>query len=219
MPGASWAITQTSGAWKNTQVKVEKILTQFIDKLNLPWKFEIQCLFQISRGDKVILKGISLIILPALGSRVTWFALPVNWRGYHHSRHLVDFTLVSFWRGSGDWWNTLWHFNHLASLSSAENYFYEASQKNLSFFFWKNRFLSNQLRWVLEDSVLREHWNANGGAVLPFHFVKLKKFFWLSIQRLRVNANLWWMDSFLISKPKNTLKSKFQWHKKKIASK
>ena len=63
-------------------LKVEKILNQFIDKLNLPWKFEIQCLFQISRGDKVInkliknlfhfiLKGISLIILPALGSRVT----------------------------------------------------------------------------------------------------------------------------------------------------
>ena len=33
------------------QSKVEKILNQFIDKLNLPWKFEIYCLFQISRGD------------------------------------------------------------------------------------------------------------------------------------------------------------------------
>ena len=31
--------------------KVEKILNQFIDKLDLPWKFEVDNKFQISRGD------------------------------------------------------------------------------------------------------------------------------------------------------------------------
>ena len=33
------------------KAKVENIFNQFIDKLNLPYKFEIDNEFQISRGD------------------------------------------------------------------------------------------------------------------------------------------------------------------------